>query len=840
MRLRVHASILLVSVGTVPASAEPAGQLDPAHVSFFEKRVRPVLVNRCYECHSAGKKIKGGLRLDHREGLIRGGDSGPAIVPGNPEKSLLITTIRHIDDDLKMPEKEKLPEQEIATLTRWVTLGAPDPRLEKSEPLKVTEIDYEEGRKFWSFVPPAKKDVPALQDSEWPLTGIDRFVLAALEARGLEPVEAANRRTLVRRLCFDLIGLPPTVEQIETFLSDKGSTPEAVTRLVDQLLASPHFGERWGRHWLDVARFSESNGMERNFTYPHAWRYRDYVINSFNKDKPYDQFIREQLAGDLLDETAAPKTTREERLTATGFLALGPKILNERDKQIFQMEMVDEQIDASTRAVLGLTVSCARCHDHKFDPIGIQDYYALAGIFTSSRTLYGTKGGGGNRQPTELIAISEKNPSQATAREEHQKTLKSVQGKLAKTTRQYQNLKKQSARNKDRKPENKAGNAGKNGPGKNAPEPAKRMEDMRRQMQELKKEVAKLRKNSPPDPDFAMGVAEGTAAACRICLRGDPKKRGPAVERGFLNVIAASNQSAITDKTSGRRELAEWMVARENPLAARVMVNRIWHHLFGAGLVRTVDNFGKMGEAPSNPALLDQLAVNFMENGWSVKALIREITCSRVYQLSGNHHEKNYQLDPENRLSWQMSRRRLGAEAIRDAILQAGGQLEKTPFPGSVLQELGDINYGRSNAVSFGRKVARHRSIYLPIIRNALPEVLRVFDFAEPSLIVGRRQITTVPTQALYLLNDPFVLEQTEAIAQRLIDSTTDEGERIDLAYTLTLGRPATTLERERSLALLHDIGAGLNGKNDQERQGVAWATLAQSLIASAEFRYLN
>ena len=826
MRLRVHASILLVSVGTVPASAGPAGQLDPAHVSFFEKRVRPVLVNRCYQCHSAGKKIKGGLRLDHREGVVRGGDSGPVIVPGNPEKSLLITAIRHTDDDLKMPKKEKLPEQEIAALTKWVTLGAPDPRVEESEPFKAAEIDYEEGRKFWSFIPPARQNAPAVKDTSWPLTEIDRFILAAMEDKGLEPVADADRRTLVRRLYFDLIGLPPTIEQINAFLHDEGSIPEAVARLVDQLLASPHFGERWGRHWLDVARFSESNGMERNFTYPHAWRYRDYVIASFNKDKPYNQFIREQLAGDLLDETSTPGSTREERLTATGFLALGPKILNERDKQVFQMEMVDEQIDASTRAVLGLTVSCARCHDHKFDPIGIKDYYALAGIFTSSRTLYGTKGGGGNRQPTQLIAVGDKDPAQAADREKHQKTLKTVQGKLTRTTKQYQNLKKQSARKKS--------------PGGNAAAPEKRMAEMRSQMENMKKEVARLRKSAPPDPDFVMGVTEGTAADCRICLRGDPKKRGPAVERGFLNVIAASNQPPINDESSGRRELAEWMVARENPLAARVMVNRIWHHLFGAGLVRTVDNFGKMGETPSNPALLDQLAVNFMENGWSVKKLIRELTSSRVYQLSGNHHEKNYQLDPENRLCWQMSRRRLGAEAIRDAILQAGGQLETSPFPGSVLQELGDVNYGRSNAASFGKEVARHRSIYLPIIRNALPEALRVFDFAEPSLIVGRRQITTVATQALYLLNDPFVLEQTGAIAQRLIDFSTEVRERIDLAYTLTLGRPATTLERERSLALLQDIGAGLNAKNDQERQRVAWATLAQGLIASAEFRYLN
>jgi hypothetical protein len=726
-----------------------------------------------------------------------------------------------------MPEKKKLSEREIGDLTKWVAMGAPDPRVEESEPYVAAVIDYEAGRKFWAFTPPVKRSAPAVQNKSWPHNEVDRHLLAMMESKGLAPVGDADKRTLVRRLYFDLIGLPPTAQQIDAFLED--SSPRAVAKLVDQLLASPQYGERWGRHWLDVARYSESNGMERNFTYPHAWRYRDYVIASFNKDKPYDQFIREQLSGDLLDDKEAPGTIAEERLTATGFLALGPKILNERDKIVFQMEMVDEQIDASTRAVLGLTVSCARCHDHKFDPIGMKDYYALAGIFTSTRTLYGTKGGGGNRQATELMAIGDETPQQKSEREEYKKKLTASQKRLGQMSKQFQNLKKQATRVK--------GNA----PRKSAME--KRMTDTRGKMDDLKKEVAKLRKDAPPAPNFAMGVSERAAPGnCKICLRGDAKKRGPVVERGFLQVMSSKSTPAIDEDSSGRRELALWMTRRENPLAARVMVNRIWHHLFGVGLVRTVDNFGKMGEEPVNQALLDYLAVRFMEENWSVKKMIRELTLSHAYQLGGHHHDKNYRIDPENRFCWQMTHRRLDAEAIRDAILHASGELELEPFQGSVVQLLGDVNFGR-NVSDLGKKgeaVANHRSVYLPIIRNAVPEGLRVFDFAEPSLIVGRRAITTVPTQALYLLNDPFVLEHTELMAQRVLDGATDDGRRVDLAYILTLSRPATTLERERSLALVKEIRAGLDTKDDADRERLAWATLAQSLVGTAEFRYLD
>ena len=816
---RLAGLLLAVITPAVAASERP---LTPQELSFFEKRVRPVLAEYCYECHSAEHKTKGGLRLDTAAATRRGGDSGEVIVPGKPNESLFIIAIRHEDDDLEMPRK-KLADRHIADLTKWVAMGAPDPRVDKGADDKVAErIDYEEGRKFWSFQAPVKPPVPEVKNSSWPKGDLDRYVLSAMEKKNLEPVADARKRSLVRRIYFDLTGLPPTVEQIDAFLQD--DSRQAVAKLVDTLLASPHFGERWGRHWLDVARYSESNGMERNFTYPYAWRYRDYVIESFNRDKPYDQFIREQIAGDLLDDGDAPGTTPEQRLTATGFLAIGPKILNERDKETFQMEMVDEQIDATSRAVLGLTVSCARCHDHKFDPIGIKDYYSLAGIFTSTRTLYGTKGGGGNRQASGLMPIGEDSEKLEQQRKEHDRKVAATQKKLTTTTKQLQNLKKRPA-----KPKGKS-----KGPS---------MDAMRKKAADLRAEVAKLRKNAPPAPNYAMGVSEsGSPSDCRICLRGDPKKRGPVVERGYLPVINVDSAPEIAKEESGRRQFASWLVSADNPLAARVMVNRIWHHLFGTGIVRTVDNFGKMGEAPVSQELLDYLAVRAIEHGWSVKKMIREVMLSRTYQLSTDHHAGNYEIDPENRHNWQMTHRRLDAEAIRDAILFASGDLDPEPFRGSVVQQLGNVNFGQQvrNFRGKGEEVKRHRSVYQPILRNAVPEALRVFDFAEPSLIVGRRNLTTVPTQALYLLNDPFVLEQSERMARSLIESGKTGGDRVDLAYLRTLGRPATTLERERSMELVNDIAGQLGSGDKAELERLSWATLCQSLLASAEFRYLD
>ncbi|NNC86886.1 MAG: DUF1549 domain-containing protein [Akkermansiaceae bacterium] len=825
MKSALPAGILAAMTG--PLAGLPASAPTAEQIAYFEKRVRPVLVEHCYECHSAEGKTKGGLRLDTREATLRGGDSGPAIVPGKPGESLLVAAIRHTDEDLKMPEKKKLSDRAIADLAKWVAMGAPDPRQETAgaDSFVVQEIDLEKGREFWAFQPPVEAPAPKVKAHAWPRSVTDRFLLAAMEAKGLQPVADADRRTLARRMYFDLTGLPPTPAQLRAFLDD--DAPDAAGRLVDQLLASPHFGERWGRHWLDVARYSESNGMERNFTYPHAWRYRDYVIEAFNKDKPYDQFIREQIAGDLLDDGDAPGSTAEERLVATGFLALGPKQLNERDKQVFTMDLVDEQIDASTRAVLGLTVSCARCHDHKFDPIGMEDYYALAGIFTSSRTLYGTQGGGGNRQASGLMALGEDGPGLEKARQEHQKKVAAEQKRLAQANKRLANLRKQAARSKARQ--------------KEAME--ERMDEMREQTAELKGRLGELRKNAPPLPAYAMGATEGGSPGdCRICLRGDPKKRGPQVARGYLRVVEVASAPPPAGDASGRKELAQWLTSPENPLTARVMVNRIWHHLFGTGLVRTVDNFGLMGERPVNRDLLDHLAVQFMDDGWSVKETVRRLMRTRAYQLSGRHDARNFEIDPENRHCWQMSHRRLGAEAIRDAILLAGGKLELAPYEGSVVQELGNVNFGRQQANLDGKSasVANHRSIYLPIIRNAVPEALRVFDFAEPSLIVGNRPVTNVPTQALYMLNDPFVLEHTGHLAARVLEEGGDASRRVDRAYLLTLSRRPEPSERERALALVDAIRTGLDTGDQAERERTAWAALAQSLIGSAEFRYLH
>lgn len=385
---------LLFSIGSIANAADgdkspkvgASQQLAAEQVAFFEKKIRPALVTHCYKCHSAeGDKFKGGLLLDTREGIRKGGETGPAVVPGDLKASLLIQAIRYQDDNLKMPPKQKLPDDVIADLETWVRMEAPDPREGAAKRVK-TEIDIEKGRQFWAFQPPKKFAPPSVKDTSWPRSAADRFLLAEMEAKGLKPVEEADRLTLLRRVYFDLIGLPPTPEEIDAFLKDE--TEQAFEKVVDKLLASKQFGERWGRHWLDVVRFAESSGKTANFAYPNAWRYRDYVIASFNADKPYDQFVREQLAGDLLP--TRDDKQRAERFIATGFLAIGPKSHNERNPQQFNLDLVDEQIDATFVAFQGLTVACARCHDHKFDPIPTKDYYALAGIFRSTLTCYGT------------------------------------------------------------------------------------------------------------------------------------------------------------------------------------------------------------------------------------------------------------------------------------------------------------------------------------------------------------------------------------------------------------------------------------------------------------------
>lgn len=820
---------LLVSTLAAVSLAEEPKQLTTKQLEFFENKIRPVLVDHCYQCHSTtGKSVKGGLILDNRQGWMTGGESGTAIAPGDPDDSILIQAVRH--ENFEMPPNKKLSDTIIADLVKWVQMGAPDPREGATATLIRREINLEEGRKFWAFVPPQPTAAPNVTDTTWPKSDLDRFVLAKLEAANLKPVSDSPRRSLLRRICFDLVGLPPTPDQVHRFLSDQ--SPGAFETIVDELLESPQFGERWGRHWLDVARYSESVGMDRNFTYPQAWRYRDYVIKSINEDKPYDQFIQEQIAGDLLPDDHP--TTWEDRTVATGFLAMGPKSLNERDKRQFRMDIVDEQIDTTSRSILGLTVACARCHDHKFDPFPTEDYYAIAGIFRSSQTLYGTNGQG-NRQPSKLIPLAEvalvagtaDQPSRAPDPDPVEKRrLITIKRKQAQT--QMAALRSQTNRNNR---ELLATNA-------QYKKLNQRVQDFNKQLNSINRKGKKKKPKQPAGP-AAMGVVEGNVDDCQVHIRGNVQTLGDSVPRGFLQVVQMTDAPQLSENTSGRLELAKWITSTQNPLTARVMVNRIWHHLFGTGIVRTMDNFGATGERPTHPRLLDHLAIRLMDNQWSIKKTIREIVLSRTYQLSSDHNESAYAVDPQNRLMWQMSHRRLDVEAIRDSIIAAAGQLDLTPGEKSPVHAVGNVNAGR-DAKLLARIETDYntRSVYQPIVRNAVPEMLKAFDFAEPSIIVGRRNITTVPTQALFMMNSEFIKSRSYQMADRLLeneDLTTSV--RINMAYELALTRSATAAEMARSESF---IAKCLEQFTEDDKQAAAWASLCQALFASAEFRYLE
>ena len=802
---------LALSTLVLPAQVKPTA----AQVEFFEKKIRPVLVQQCYKCHSAkSEKIKGELLLDTKAGTRKGGESGPAVVPRNLRKSLLIEAVRWGNDDLQMPPKKKLPDAVIADLEKWVAMGAPDPRSEQGAASIKRDIDIEAGKKFWAFQP-VKNSTPKLKNKSWPRTDIDRHVLAGLEAKGLKPVADANPRVLIRRVYYDLTGLPPSPSEVASFLKDK--SPKALEKIVDRLLASPQFGERWGRHWLDVARYAESNGMERNAAFPHAWRYRDYVIDSFNADKPFDQFIKEQVAGDLLSGT-----TTDERHIATGFLAMGPKSLNNRNAREFKMDVVDEQLDVTTRAFMAVTVACARCHDHKFDPIPTEDYYSLAGIFYSTQTLFGGGSGGGIRHQTKLIELAEGRAAKPTAKP---KPVDNA-AKIAELQKRQRAL---AVERKKLQKELK-------GKAKTNP----RFKKIQKETRSVALELRKLRgnrgrKGGPKQTGpLAMGAAEGQPANIKVHIRGNISTLGVLTERGFPRVLDFGGPK-IDAKQSGRLQLAEWIAHRDNPLTARVFANRAWHHLFGRGIVRTVDNFGETGERPTNPALLDHLAARFIAQNWSVKKLIREIVLSRAYQMSSAHSAANAKADPDNTLFWKMNQRRLDAESMRDGMLATAGQLNLTPYQGTVLAEIAS-NLGR-NVQQLDRlrnAEHNHRSIYLPVARQAVPDILKAFDFAEPSIIVGRREITIVPTQALFLLNSKFVTEQSKAMAGRVLRAG-DERARIDLAFQLAFARAATPAEQTRTAAFLAECNT--EGKSAELQ---SWTTLCQALLASAEFRYLN
>ena len=1104
--------VAMLAVGACPLCFAQ----DSQGAEFFEKRVRPLLAEHCYSCHSDRIQPMGGLRLDSEQGFRMGGGRGQPISPGEPQKSLLITAISHRDEGLRMPPTGRLHDREIATLTTWVKLGAP-------WGTEVNSFERDENESsdvpLWAFQPPQDPLIPKVEDREWVKSPLDAFILADLEAKGLRSASPADKRTLIRRATFDLVGLPPTPEEIQAFLAD--DSPDAFAQVVEVLLASPRYGERWGRHWLDVARYADSNGLDENLVFKNAYRYRDYVIGAFNDDKPYDRFIHEQLAGDLLARSPDQATVYEYQI-ATGFLALGAKMLAEDDPVKMEMDIVDEQIDTVGRALLGLTLGCARCHDHKFDPISTADYYSLAGIFKSSKTMEDfrvvarwheyvlapeedrkrleghqqeieakqeqirrysrpadrqitdkarSKAGAyllagselldqktaqlksvlggpnvahrhdavvakstdfvrGNADPGfkkdrddphvlvdtghaayfveydvmlqqdgylqlelrdasaqshtldvvingdlvragapaetnrtsspdphewTVIGIFRFQPGQNTIRLEVDERfpyfgelavashsipegapipktraqlaaefdlnrdillqwaerLRQSKGAPASvlypwhafgtpdygslsewkspaatlfegvrpTTREglaavYQELFEQADRAwKTLRPEGLRDDDGEDGetrgkerPGKQpsladpaldallqllyedygpfrVPEKPARYyaEETRAKVERLKEEL-KVLGDSTPEYPRAMGVTEGKIGDLPVHLRGSHLNLGEVIPRQFPRALANGFQTPIGNQHSGRLDLARWLTDERHPLTSRIMVNRIWRWHFGRGIVPSTDNFGRLGERPTNQPLLDWLALRFIEEKWSIKAMHRLIMLSSTYQMSTAFDQKYAQIDPENKLLWRMNRRRLEAESIRDAIMAVGEGLDLT-MGGSMLT-FKDREYVTStrNRDSTDYDVNR-RAVYLPVIRSSLYGVFQAFDFGDPSVSNGNRQSTVVSPQALFMMNGSIVQEQTRNMAVGLLRQVKlDDSGRIRQAYETTLGRLPTASETGRALRFIARVATKLNSHepDESEHHLRAWQSLCRTLVASNEFLYLE
>lgn len=1055
----------LVSIGVLPwalfLAARGEDAVDPA--AFFEKKVRPALVEHCHDCHGPDSDAEGGLRLDSRAAILRGGRTGPAVRPGKPDESLLVDVINH-GKLYQMPPKRKLPPMVIADLTAWVAMGAPWPGAEDRtdfapEPAPASDPAAADDRPpLWSLAPVSDPEPPTVGEGK-PLSPLDRFVFAKLAEAGIEPAALADKRTLLRRATFDLAGLPPTEEETEAFLADL--SPGAFASLVDRLLASPRYGERWGRHWLDVARYADSNGMDENLAFVNAYRYRDYVIESFNADLPYDQFVREQIAGDLLvDPTDHERNVR--RRIATGFLSLGPKMLAEDDAQKMEMDIIDEQVDTLGRTFMGLTLGCARCHDHKFDPIAMADYYGLAGIFKSTKTMenfsvvavwhelpipsreQAARREAHDRRLTQQRALitSLKEETNRTILEEARlrtgsyirgarewarqegdlRSLRSrlqspvdgspaglleleaedfARGNLAKDETNYGagigivlnagqapnfaeytvaiaqgghyqvEIRYAAAESRpirllvngklvradvagattgswtpetqtwtvagvvalvegentvrleradgpiphldkialfpwegasaDTNPIPKSleqiadefgvraefivawkryleteANQGKDllgvweriagrpsGLEREAADPEE--EALRRAildpagpfamgvdpaglypmekaeaLKALVAEESRLAKSAPEIPT-AMGVGEGTGQDLKIHLRGNHRALGAPAPRRFPVALDRGTGPAIADGASGRRELAQWLTDPAHPLTARVMVNRIWRWHFGVGLVRTPDNFGRLGDTPVHRDLLDWLARRFIESGWSVKAMHRLIMGSTTYQLGSTPGARSVAKDPENRLYGYFPRRRLEAEAVRDAILAVSGTLD-TSMGGSLLA-VGPREYVAGTAsVDKTNYDSRRRSVYLPVIRSAVYEPFLAFDFPDPSAPNGDRSSTTLASQSLFLLNGAVVDEAIAALTDELAARFPDDRRaRIERAYARALARRPTAAEVadahayiERARALVEREPSAVDGER------LAWRSFCRVLFSSSEFLYLD
>lgn len=837
--IRFALMLSLSLCGSLQASAQ---EPKPRDIEFFETKIRPVLVKHCYECHGAdASKVKGGLRLDSRDALRAGGDSGDAIVPGNVDESLLIAAIRY--EDYEMPPEGRLSDEVIRDFEKWIESGAADPRMEVETPVAAPKPVSE----LWSLKPVVAPELPRIEDSSWNDSPVDRLLQASREAAGVQPVAEAKPNILLRRIYFDLIGLPPPVHVLDAFLADP--TADTLQQIVDSLLKSPQFGERWARHWFDVVRYGESAGSSRDVLNLYAWRYRDYVIQALNNDIPYDRFLTEQLAGDLLPADSPEEANRLQ--IATGLLAIGSKSLNGGN---LPLDIADDQIDIVGRTIMGLTIACARCHDHKYDPIPTEDYYALAGIFRSTDTLYG---GSTNRPKTEkdkLAVYVKLDDVQAAGAD-----LESLRQKEQELDKKKTALTKKISALQKKLPKNWE----------------KQFATLKSSEQELSKEEEQLLKQATslqaltgeieecamelesiaaqlPEPAYAIGVQDAKQVKdWPLQIRGEKSNSGKEVPRGYLTCILADvPNSVVNTSQSGRLELAQWLTSPKHPLTSRVMVNRVWQHLFGRGIVSSVDNFGSSGDLPSHPELLDYLASRFVhEHQWSLKSLIRELVLTRTYRLSTQFEKHHYEIDPENQRLWRRNRVRLEAEPLRDALLACGGNLNLEPFEGSLVLEIGEGEVGRNIKTDCLDEPFPYRSVYLPIIRGIVPEFLNVFDLPEPSNIQGLRDVTNVPAQALYMMNSPFVFEQAQGLAGRLSEMPGAASELVSRVYRIALSRLPTDRELALALQFLNPPETtkeasvsqdAVAEKTEAEKYQERWINFCHALFAQAEFRYLD
>jgi len=919
---RSFAVLVAVLLGLAPCVglAADAGQ------ELFENSIRPLLVEKCQTCHGSTQQM-GGLNLETAAGFKKGAASGPIVSSEAPDQSRLLAVLSYLRP-IKMPPTGKLSDAQLAAIEEWVGLGAPWPD-EKAAPAAAGSV-------FWSFQPVETPALPHVRQAEWVRNEVDRFILAKLEEAGVQPAPPAEELTWLRRATFDLTGLPPNGAEIDGFLADDSDA--AYETAVDRLLESPRYGERWGRHWLDVARYADSTGADEDHRYPYAWRYRDYVISSFNQDKPYDRFVQEQIAGDLLPPDDPNARVNVEGIVATGFLALGPKLIAEIDKPKLFYDVVDEQVDTTSKAFLGVTLACARCHDHKFDPFPTTDYYAMASIFASTKQFEALTGAVVSKLYFRPLA-----PEDEVARfEESKKNIASKKAEIAKVegneAKRYRDqhaprladqmlasyevyaggktaaevaerdgleldvlerMAEYLKPGRERRPqleawygatdatradigqryqeqffatiqlredaEDRWEKAAEEARAKGAPEPEKPKffagddrfftgvsaakgpfglpkenrdsfysAESKQALEGLRMEL-KILEEAAPNPPMACAVNEGERIDQKVLVRGNVNDPGEAVPKRFPIVLGGLDQEPITSG-SGRLELARWIGSADNPLTARVMVNRIWQWHFGEGLVRTPNNFGKIGERSTHPELLDYLAGQFVRSGWSVKDMHRLIMLSSAYRMSAVHSPEQIRKDPENRLWSRFEPRRLQVEEIRDTLLALDSSIDLT-IGGAMMEGKGTDKEFSDDRKSLHPDSTKRRTVYLPVRRSNLPTLFSLFDFGDAAVSNEQRAQTNVAPQALYMMNSAFVAERAGAFASKLLaDSTLDDAARVRRAHVVILNRPAVP---ERVDALLSYI-AGFPGEDLDDSRLLTWTSFCRTLIASNDFLFVN